>query len=270
VVDALVVRWGGLDVAQVTPYVVQQWVADEAARGQAPATVQRNLGTVKAIMAAGAAWGMVTQDHLAAIRAVPGPRVAQRVPRYLSHAEAGALIAACRGRVRLLVVLALATGCRYAELMALRWDQVGDGVLHVRQSLKGGRGRDVPLDEATMRELERWRDGGEWVFASTYKRRGHADSLTRGWDEARKESGVRCRFHDLRHTAASWLVMDGVPLYVVQALLGHGSQRMTERYAHLSPTHPMQVLRSVSRAHLWHTAPKRKGKKKAPGSAPGA
>jgi integrase len=50
------------------------------------------------------------------------------------------------------------------------------------------------------------------------------------------------RIHDLRHTFASWLVMDGVPLYEVSKLLRHASIKMTERYAHLTPDHLHQVV----------------------------
>jgi site-specific recombinase XerD len=70
----------------------------------------------------------------------------------------------------------------------------------------------------------------------------------RVWYPAVEAAGIR-RFAPriMRHTAASWLVMDGVPLYDVQALLGHESFATTQRYAHLAPDAHSRVVESWSR-----------------------
>jgi integrase len=59
--------------------------------------------------------------------------------------------------------------------------------------------------------------------------------LQEEWNAARMATGIDCRWHDLRHTCASWLVQAGVPIYTVALLLGHSSTAVTQRYAHLAP-----------------------------------
>ncbi|WP_248842809.1 tyrosine-type recombinase/integrase [Lysobacter antibioticus] len=67
---------------------------------------------------------------------------------------------------------------------------------------------------------------------------GASDSqVTQDWNQAREKLGIDCRWHDLRHTCASWLVQAGVPLHTVAEILGHSSMAVTKRYVHLAPKH---------------------------------
>lgn len=66
--------------------------------------------------------------------------------------------------------------------------------------------------------------------------------LREAWDAARAETGIDCRWHDLRHTCASWLVQAGVPIYTVSEMLGHSSVVVTKRYAHLAPSHLAEAV----------------------------
>jgi integrase len=69
--------------------------------------------------------------------------------------------------------------------------------------------------------------------------------LREAWQKAREATGIDCRWHDLRHTCASWLVQAGVPIYTVCEFLGHSSVATTKRYAHLAPTHLQDAIRQV-------------------------
>lgn len=167
-----------------------------------------------------------------------------------------------------MVLVGLRTGLRIGELRALQWADVnlGQRIIHVTRSdpgrsdikatsTKGNKGRVLPLTPDAYGVLveilaaSRAQHGAKWhtglhVWPAPTKWRGKE----RG-DRAR--SGTSCQstmqrvtkrakltdvgWHTLRHTFASWLVMRGVPLRVVQELLGHASIKMTERYAHLAP-----------------------------------
>ena len=170
--------------------------------------------------------------------------------RWISRSEASSLIAAValgarRPHLANFVRLALSTGCRKSELLALEWSRVDfEGASFVLEGrhTKNGKRRVIPLNEAALDALENQREWvrlhcpqSQWVFASQGSRR--VVTFQYGFRAACDRAGILdFRIHDLRHTFASWLVMDGVSLYVVKDLLGHSSVTVTERYAHLSPT----------------------------------
>jgi integrase len=105
-------------------------------------------------------------------------------------------------------------------------------VLGAEQTKTDDEPRDVRLNDHSDAVLARhWKDGAEWVFASQNWNRYRS-----AWDAAVKRAKLtNLRFHDLRHTFASWLVQKGRPLKEVQEALGHKTLIMALRYAHLAP-----------------------------------
>lgn len=169
--------------------------------------------------------------------------------RWLTRAEAASLIAAASLHAKTphlacFIRLALNTGCRRGELLALEWSRVDMTrrvfLLEARHT-KTAKRRSIPLNDdalSALGKLRLWQHahypGSDWVFPSGSG--GHIRWLKTGFRNACKRSGISdFRVHDLRHTCASWLVMAGVDLYVVRDLLGHASITTTEKYAHLAP-----------------------------------
>ena len=160
--------------------------------------------------------------------------------RFLSRTEVARLLAALnahRGRgsgqqqadiIRLLLL----TGCRKGELVGLRWSEVSEGTLRLRDGKTGP--RLVYLNDRAQRILFRQpRTGGPFVFPSLSDSSRHRSLELSLWRKARRKAQIEdVRLHDLRHTFASHAVMQGVPLPVVSRLLGHTRSRMTLRYAH--------------------------------------
>ena len=152
-----------------------------------------------------------------------------------------------------MVLLNLNTGMRRGELFRLRWDCVdlGRKLLTVEgKGAKSGNTRHIDLNDEALRVLTAWRNQAEGVGLvfpnpKTGKQFGNICS---SWKTVRKASGIKkFRFHDLRHTFASNLVMKGASLYVVKELLGHKSIETTQRYAHLSPEHKAEAVALLNR-----------------------
>lgn len=156
-----------------------------------------------------------------------------------------------------MILVALRTGMRIGELLALRWPnvQMKARKIHVCESFvrgvvgspKSGRAREVPLSRQALEELKAQRHlRGELVFCDGDGKRLTQDQVEKPLRLACEKAGLRrVTWHVLRHSFASHLVMRGVPLKAVQELLGHASMEMTMRYAHLAPevrSHAVDVL----------------------------
>lgn len=138
-----------------------------------------------------------------------------------------------------LTLLALNTGCRRGELLEMTWADIEGRVLAVRgSSAKSGQTRYIPLNREARSVIKVWRPAdakpGGHVFARG--RSGSVTTIKTAWAPLLKRASIeKFRFHDLRHTFASKLVMAGVDFNTVRELLGHADLKMTLRYAHLSP-----------------------------------
>jgi integrase len=166
--------------------------------------------------------------------------------RFLSDDERTALLNACKPHddLYLAVVLALSTGARQAEIMMLRYGQIDFGrEVITLDKTKNGETRSLPLvssaftmlmARAKVRSLN-----DDRVFPPTSRaKKSECLDLRQPWDKAIKEAGiVNFHWHDLRHTAASYLAMAGVSLVEISKILGHRTMQMVSRYSHLSDGH---------------------------------
>jgi integrase len=154
--------------------------------------------------------------------------------------------------LRIIVVLALATGARRGELLALRWSDVDlkRGTLTFHET-KNGERRAVPLTGqalALMREHAKVRRlDTALVFPDATGRR--ALGIREAFEGAVKRAGVvNFHFHDLRHTFASYLAMNGASLLEIAEVLGHKTLAMVKRYAHLTEAHTRGVVERMNKA----------------------
>jgi len=159
--------------------------------------------------------------------------------RFLTREEAQRLLAAKdvdENRVAASwIKLLLLTGARRNEITHAKWEYVNQRTLLVPCS-KSGRPRLIRLDSASMELLRSTPQtpNNELIFPPPVTDRPSA-SLDFPWSRIRRRAGLMdVRLHDLRHPLASFLVNDGISLYVVQGLLGHANVRATQRYAHLA------------------------------------
>jgi integrase len=205
--------------------------------GLMPATINRRLAVLRRVAnLAYRQWGWLDKGLGERIRLLPGEK--QRHV-YLTPAEVQRLAAAAPGKVvREAILLAAMSGLRRGELLALRATDRVDGALSLPDT-KSGRPRVVPLQPEAL--------GIPLPIKLT------VDELRVGFDIARAKAKLpHVRFHDLRHTYASWLIQAGVSLTAVRDLLGHSSIAVTGRYAHLGTEHLEEAVRKL---------PKLKGKK---------
>lgn len=145
----------------------------------------------------------------------------------------------------------LYTGARLNDVISLTWDQVDfeRGTVTIVQDKRNNRRITVPMAAPLRRQLEQLQRGTP--HSRVFRRLNGASfsdrEVQRAFAVARKIAGLRDELtpHSLRHTFASWLVMQGTPLRTVQELLGHADIRMTIRYAHLSPSHLAEAVSAL-------------------------
>jgi integrase len=157
-------------------------------------------------------------------------------------------------RLRLIVLIAVTTGMRVAEIFGLGWRDVmySEGLLAVRAKLKGGKMRYVPLLPEVAGELRRFPAvmGEDRIFPPEPGARSGRQRVEGSFEDLLGRAGIEdFRFHDLRHTFASWFMMQGGDLYELAKILGHSNIKMTERYAKLARQH---IARTGSTAReIW-------------------
>jgi integrase len=222
---------------------------DEDARRARKATANRILTVLKAALNRAFQADRVSSDT-AWRKVKPFRRVDEAVVRYLSAAEARRLVDACAEDFRKLVQAALLTGCRYAELARLKCGDFNRDSGTVAIRLSKGKVRHVVLTDEGKAAFEGWtadRSTTDHVFLRADGEVWGTSHQKRPLENASARAGIApaVNFHILRHTHGSHLAMNGVPMGVIAAQLGHADTRMTEKhYAHLAPSYVAQTIRA--------------------------
>lgn len=267
----------------LTAWTIERWRTDRLKEGIKATSVNRDLNTLKACLRRAVEWGKLDAYPLTTVKAMKAD--SKGVVRFLSDAEEVALREALAARVARLtagresgnawrtersreplpplrdhlspmVLVSLNTGLRRGELFALRWRDVDleRRVLTVKGATsKAGTTRHLPLSDEAWAELKAWKPDdakpADLIFPG--RTGGQFYTLKTAWATLLREAGVPSfRWHDLRHTFASKLVMAGVDLNTVRELLGHSDIKMTLRYAHLAPSHLAEAIGRLRPATL--------------------
>jgi integrase len=229
---------------RITMDAVWPFMRDRQGRdGVANATINRALEIVRRILnLAHQDWNWL--QRVPRIRMLPEPK---RRIRFLKREEADRLLEALPEHLRPVVRFALATGCRMSEILRLEWRRVdfGRGVAWLDPgTTKNGEGRGVPLNADAVLAL-RGVEGIHERWCFTYEGQP-MQAVGSAWERSLRRAGIEdFRFHDLRHTWASWHVMSGTRLQELMELGGWKSFEMVLRYAHLAPEHLASVARRI-------------------------
>ena len=270
---------GRIALQRLTPAEVQHWLKERQRFGAGPRTCQYARAILRSALAQAVRWGYITRN-VAAL--VDSPRVPRHEIQPLSPDQARTLLFQAREhRLGALVTVALSLGLRLGEALGLRWEAVDleTATLHVRVALqrvarswqlvepKSERSRrsialpDVAvsaLREHRVRQLEerlaagsRWQENG-FVFTSRTGTPLEPRNVTREFHGLLADAGLpRFRFHDLRHTAATFLLAQGVDPRTIMETLGHSQISLTmNTYGHVLPSLQRDAARKMDRMLL--------------------
>jgi integrase len=210
-------------------------IGEIKAQEASPSTANRYLALIRSILRK-AVYEWEWLDKAPKIRMYREPK---RRVRWLKKEQVINLLSFLPEHQRDIVLFALATGLRQANVAGLEWSQVdmhrSVAWIHNDQA-KGKKAFNVPLNSLSLSILAR-QSGKHPDRVFTYKGKPVANLNTRAWRNALKCAEIEnFRWHDLRHTWASWLAQAGVPMNVLQELGAWESESMVRRYAHLAPS----------------------------------
>lgn len=264
-----------LALCEITPSVIEKWRTRRLKEGLDPNTVNRQLSDLKACLhRARDIWEMSISERLNCVK----PSKIDRSPkvRYLTVDEEKRLRSALDAReddlrsgvivyvqptdlsgrtfadhLKPAVIVSLNTGLRRGELLKLKWEDV-----HFERALltvvgitsKTGKTRHIPLNAEALATLKAWKEqpGVKNAVVFTGPNGQPLHDMRTAWEGILKRAKINnFKWHDMRHTFASKLVMSGVDLNTVRELLGHADYKMTLRYAHLAPEHKAAAVATL-------------------------
>lgn len=272
-----------LRLDELTLLRMEKLRSDWIAKGLKPSTANRSMVRIKGLLSRAVDWGVLTEHPLAKLKPLKEDK-SKRV-RYLLPDEEKRLTAALDAReeriraerdsgnawrqarkrpllpdlrqfafadhLKPLVLLSLNTGLRQGEAFNLQWADVDlvQKVLTVEgEGAKSHQTRHIPLNGKAVEALTAWREQNttEKGYLFPGEDGGRLDNVNTAWRAVLKDAEITgFRWHDLRHTFASWLVMRGVPLNTVRDLMGHADIATTLRYAHLAPDVKAQAVELI-------------------------
>jgi integrase len=213
---------------------------EEKPRSISVSTVNRELSWLRSVFNRAIDWGKLEHNPLKKVKFFKENN--QRV-RYLEREELESLLQNSSSRLKSVITFAINTGLRKSEIQNLKWSDVNfhEGYIGVHGT-KNGESRYCPMNQDARNALLLFRKHPKspYIFCG---KDGEPYNFRKSFETALGKSGIlNFRFHDLRHTFASYLAQRGVDLNTIRELLGHKSLDMTLRYSHLSKDHKTRAV----------------------------
>lgn len=232
--------FGDKYLAEITPLMVEQY--KNRRRDQVtPATVNREMALLKNMFNKAIQWGKAAENLVAKVKLFKEDKGRLRL---LTEEELERLLEVAPPHLQPILVVALNTGLRKSEILNLKWDDVDFQQERILVAdAKNREWREIPMNLAVFKALVSIERHPESPYVFCKPNGQPYGNVRKSFEKALRIAGIEnFRFHDLRHTFASHLVMAGVDLMTVKELLGHKSLEMTMRYSHLSPAHKRKAV----------------------------
>ena len=237
--------FSGKYLSEITPQLIERYKLTRITQVK-PATVNRELTCLKCMFNKAISWNKASDNP---VRKVKMLKEDNKRIRYLEKEEIPKLIDNCAPHIKPIVIVAINTGMRKSEIFGLKWQNISieHGVIYLLDT-KNGERREVMMNETVKKTLIAVPKNPESSYVFCHPNGKPYTDVKNSFHTALRKCGIiNFKFHDLRHTFASQLVMRGVDLKTVQELLGHKSIEMTMRYSHLSPSHKKRAVNLLDR-----------------------
>jgi len=248
--DKLHVKWldkclGHLYLSEITKDILDEVANVREQEGVKPATVNRMMSFVRAVLRKAAnEWEWIDRVPFVKMRKVENIRIS-----WITREEAARLLETLPSHLSAMAAFSLVTGLRRSNVTGLKWQDVDlvrrHALIHPDEA-KAKKAIAVPLNSDAIAVLNK-QIGQHKEYVFTYKGKRITQCATKAWRAALKRVGIEnFRWHDLRHTWASWHVQSGTSLQELQILGGWASFEMVLRYAHLSSDHLRNAAERIS------------------------
>jgi len=250
--NALLKFFSGKNLSQITSWQVEKYKADRQreisrfGREISKSSINRELACLKTIFNKAIDWDLVSVNPVTKVKLFPEKPNKLRV---VSDQEFQNVYNNASDFLKPILVTGINTGMRRGEIFNLKWEDVNmkEGYILVRES-KNNDSRIIPINKVLMETLNSVTNNGsgEYIFSHN-SGNDPVKTFKTAFNSAIRRSGAKkFRFHDLRHTFASKLVMAGVDIVTVQELMGHKSINMTKRYSHPTPEHKRHAVERLN------------------------
>ncbi|MFC1683157.1 tyrosine-type recombinase/integrase [Candidatus Zixiibacteriota bacterium] len=236
----LLPAFGERYLEDITPKMIEEYRLRRKKQGRENATINREHALLKAMFTKAIHWGYVNDNPA---KKVPMAKEKARA-RFLSKEEIKSLLEAAESDkapyLRPIIILAITTAMRKGEILSLKWEDVDldRRVIHIKHT-KNDQPREVPIMDCLFETLSAWRKkrlDNCYVFGNTIRQ--PIISFRTAFEKALKRAGIEnFRFHDLRHTAASYMYMSGMDIKAIKEIGGWKTLKMLDRYTHIATAH---------------------------------
>jgi integrase len=236
----------GQELQDIGPEDIERYRAKRKA-DVSLATINRELACLKTLFNKAIEWGKLESNPAQKVKKFREANIKERI---LTDSEYRRLVENASPQLKPVIIINLNTGMRKNEILSLRWENIDfhKGFIFIEDS-KSGRSRRVPINRVVFEALKSIEQKSEFVFFNAETKK-HVKDIKTGFKAACRRAGIKgLRFHDLRHTAASWMVEEGIDLVTVSKILGHSSIQMTMRYAHPTPENMKRAVEKLAEIH---------------------
>ncbi|UCF03237.1 MAG: site-specific integrase [Deltaproteobacteria bacterium] len=254
-------HFNDLLLAAISSYELSEFMAkfkkdfeQEYNRKPSRSTINKQVHVLSNLFTMSVEWGMLDKSPFEQMK--NGRKRTLRVKEqnrevFLTPEEANKLLEEAPDHLREIIIVALNTGMRRGEILGLRWDRISRSWIYLKET-KTDDQRQVPINEDVARVLKVIK--ARQMKEGTFEKSGRVflfdgkplSSIKTAWYATCRRAGIKCRFHDLRHTFASWYLKKRKNIPALQKLLGHKEITMTMRYAHFIEDDLLEEVEAMS------------------------